>query len=128
MGYCFMAVEGASEQTAATIVIQDSVSGYIAAAAVPHKGPHVYSLAFLKSYLDDVGYPRDILQSDGEPSVISLGRALVKERSKGSKDIQTQIAVRQSPPGDHTGKGLAEPAVIRNEGMKHTSRLSPRHI
>ncbi|CAK0858494.1 unnamed protein product [Prorocentrum cordatum] len=120
MDYCFMGIDEKDSETATVLVIQDSASGYMGAAQVTSKGPSTYTGAFLSSFCDDVGYPRVTLQSDGEPAIVSLARALLKDRSKDSKDIQTQITLRHSAPGSHASNGLAESAVKVVEGLVRT--------
>ena len=74
----------------------------------------------LVNFMNDLHYPRIILQTDGEPAIVALAKAIVKERSKEAKDIMTHISLRQSPPGDHASNGLAEATVKRIEGMART--------
>ena len=88
-------------------MIRDEVSSYTGAAVVPEKGPSPYAVAFLEKFLDEVCYPRVVSQTDGEPAILALGRALVRATSRESKDIMTQISLRQSPPGSHSSNGMA---------------------
>ena len=80
----------------------------------------MYANAFLERFFDEVGYTRVILQSVGEPAITSLAKALVRSRSRESKDIMAQISLRQSPLGSHSSNGLAEVAVKGIEGLTRT--------
>ena len=120
MDYCFLGTEEAGSEMATSLIIRDSVSSYCGASLVRTKGPVPYAVAFLSSYMDELGYPRVQLQTDGEPAIVDLAKALIKEKSKDAKDIQTQIALRQSPPGSHASNGMAEAAVKNIEGLVRT--------
>ncbi len=82
MDYCFLAVDERDAETATRLVIRDEVSSYTGAAVVPEKGPSPYAAACLERYFDEVGYRRVISQSDGEPDIIALAKALVRARSR----------------------------------------------
>ena len=71
MDYCFLAIDEKDAETATALVIKDEISSYTGAAVVTAKGPTPYSVSFLESFFDEVGYPRVILQSDGEPAITS---------------------------------------------------------
>ena len=80
MDYCFLGIDEKDSETATVLVIQDSVSSYMGAAQVTAKGPSSYTIAFVSSFIDEVGYPRVTLQSDGEPAIVALARSALKER------------------------------------------------
>ena len=141
MDYCFLGTEEAAvaassssaaaastavgtasttSEVATSLVIRDSLSSYCGASLVRTKGPVPYAVAFLSTYMDEIGYPRIQLQTDGEPAIVALARALIKDKSKDVKDIQTQISLRQSPPGSHASNGIAEAAVKNIEGLVRT--------
>ena len=101
MDYCFLGTEEAAaaasssstavastaagtasttSEVATSLVIRDSLSSYCGASLVRTKGPVPYAVAFLSSYMDEVGYPRIQLQTDGEPAIVALARALIKDK------------------------------------------------
>ncbi len=66
-------------------------------------------------FFDEDGYPKVILQSDGESNIIAECKALVRARSRGGKDIVTQISLRQ--PSAESSNGLPESTVKSVEGL-----------
>eukprot|EP00959_Pyramimonas_sp_CCMP1952_P177124 3702386-Pyramimonas_sp.AAC.1 len=112
-----MGTDEKDSEMATVLVIQDSASGYMGAVQVTPKGPSPYTVSFMSSFCDDVGYPRATLQGDGEPGIVSLARVLLKDRSKGAKDTQTHLTLRHSAPGPRARNGLAEAAVKVVEGL-----------
>ena len=97
MDYCFLGTEEAGSEMATSLIIRDSVSSYCGASLVRTKGPVPGAVAFLAAYLDELGYPRVQLQTDGEPAIVALAKAVIKEKSKDAKDIKTRIAMTAWP-------------------------------
>jgi hypothetical protein len=83
-------------------------------------------MAFLEKLFAEVGYSRVVLQTDGDPAIIALARAVVRARNRESEDSMTQILLRQSPPGSHSSNGMAEVTVKSIESLTHT-RVFQKH-
>ena len=83
---------------------KDDRFGVYAGSAVQKKGPDAAAVAYGAGYVKSLGYHRMLMQSDGEPSVVSLKGAIVKS-------VEAEVVQRESPPGDHKANGLAESAV-----------------
>ena len=75
-------------------------------------------------FLQDVGYTRKILKSDGEPWITALVTAVQKEWAGDSNNFQTQLIPRTSLVDDHASHGAAEAMVHSLEGLTRTSKVA----
>ena len=91
---------------------------------VPRKGPAPYAVRGVCVFLQDFGYTRMILKSNGEPSITALVPAVQKEWAGDSKNFQTQLIPRTSPVDDHASNGEGEAMVRSLEGRTRTSKVA----
>ena len=68
-----------------------------------------------------LGYPALTLQSDGEPSVIALKKAVVKNRETANT---IKLSLRESPKDSHQSNGRVENAIGRVKGLSRTLRIA----
>ena len=89
---------------------------------VPKKGLVLYAMRGVCVFLQELGYTRVVLTSDGERSITSLVTAVQKEWADDRKNFQTQLIPRASPVDDHASNGAAEAMVRSLEGLTSTSK------
>ena len=92
---------GGEETAAATPVV-------FSLGLVPRTGLVPYAVRGVCVFLQELGYTRMILKSDGEPSIAALVTAVQKEWAGDSKKFETQLIPRTSPVDDHASNGAAE--------------------
>ena len=68
--------------------------------------------------LQELGYTRMVLKSDGVPSILALVTA------RDSKNFQRQLIPRTSPVHDHASNGAVEAMVHSLEGLSRTSKVA----
>ena len=98
-------------------------TSYLGAAVVPQKGVHPFAVKTVMSFIDETGYSRMMWQTDGEPAIVALMRAVRRELGKGEREpveVQPQMAMRQSPKSSHQSNGVVEAAVKTLEGLVRT--------
>jgi hypothetical protein len=110
------------------LVLVDSLSGYTGATAVTRKGPEPFAVRAGSTFLKELGYPRMVLQTDGEPAIRGWAAAVQREWSTEGKEIQTQSMTRASPAGSHQSMGMAENTVRRVEGIVKTIKVTLERI
>ena len=91
---------------------------------VPRKGPVPYAVRGVCVFLQELGYTRMILKSDGEPSSTAQVTAVQKEWAGDSNNFQTQLIPRISPVDDHASNGAAEAMVHSLDGLTTTSKVA----
>ena len=75
-------------------------------------------------FLQELGYTRMVLKSDGEPSITALVTAVQREWAVDSKNFQRQLIPRTSPVDDHASNGAVEAMVHSLEGLTRTSKVA----
>ena len=83
---------------------------------VPRKGPVPHAVRGVCFFLQELGYTRMVLKSDGEPSITGLVTAV-------QKNFQRQLIPRTSPVDDHASNGAVEAMVRSLEGLTRTSKV-----
>jgi len=80
------------------------------------KGPsQAYPVQALAAFLLEIGHHRMVLQTDGEPSIVALGRAVRDQVvSQGRAE---QVTLQASPVGSHQSNGAAERAISTIRGL-----------
>ena len=87
------------------LVAKDVKAGTYAATRLRETGVSEYATSWLVSLVRRLGYRRAILQSDGEPSIVTLKTAtLLASPSVG-------LVLRERPVGEHVMNGVAESAM-----------------
>ena len=83
LDYLFLFLsDSTGEGTTRTLVLCDGNTTYSLGLMVPRKGPVPYAVRGVCVFLQEVGYMRMILKSDGEPSITALvKRARISKRS-----------------------------------------------
>ena len=76
-------------------------------------------------FLQESGYTRMILKSDGKPSITALVTAVQKEWAGDCKDFLRQLILRTSPVDVHASKGAVEGMMHSLEGLTRTSKGGP---
>ena len=84
---------------------------------VPRKGPVPHAVRGVCFFLQELGYTRMVLKSDGEPSITGLVTAV-------QKNFQRQLIPRTSPVDDHASNGAVEAMVRSLEGLTRTSKVA----
>ena len=87
------------------LVAKDAKTGTYAATCLRDKGVSENATSWLVSLLRRLGYIREILQSDGEPSIVALKTATLL-----ASPFVEQV-LRESPIGEHVTNGVAESAM-----------------
>ena len=77
------------EGTTPTLVLCDGNTTHSVGLMVPWKGPVPCAVRGVCVFLQELGYTRMILKSDGEPSITVLVTAVPKEWAGDSKNFQT---------------------------------------
>ncbi|CAL1139547.1 unnamed protein product, partial [Cladocopium goreaui] len=95
----------ADEATLPSIVVKCHKTKRFWASVLPGKGADAFAIAWLGGVLDDAGFNKVILKSDGEPSLVSLKQKV--------KEIKTHIEVHlvETPVEDHQANGFIEVGV-----------------
>ena len=95
----------ADEATLPSIVAKCHKTKRFWASVLPGKGADAFAIAWLGGVLDDAGFNKVILKSDGEPSLVSLKQKV--------KEIKTHIEVHlvETPVEDHQANGFIEVGV-----------------
>ena len=83
-----------------------------------------YAVRGVCVFLQELGYTRMVLKSDGEPSITALVTAVQKEWAGDSKNFQRQLIPRTSPVDDHASNGAVEAMVHSLEGLTRTSKIA----
>ena len=87
------------------------------ACVLPHKGPSLdWTVMMIKSFIDDLGHSRVVMQSDQEPALMTL---IANLRAKG-----LGIVPRNSPVGDSQANEMAERNVQPIEMQARTVKLA----
>ena len=107
--------EEAAEKEGQTpiVILKDTKSRAIFAHACPCKGKHEAVVTRLVADLDNLGYKRVLIRTDGEPALLDLW-AEVKRRWTG------EVVKVESATGDHNSNGDAEQAVQKIEDELRT--------
>ena len=106
LGYLYMNQDQvADEATLPSIVVKCHKTKRFWASVLPGKGADAFAVAWLGGVLDDAGFNKVILKSDGEPSLVSLKQKV--------KEIKTHIEVHlvETPVEDHQANGFIEVGV-----------------
>ena len=75
------------------------------ATTIAVKEPDLFSVNFMLACLNETGYQRLILKSDGEPAIVALKRE-VKAKTAG-----IEVILQEAPTGDHSANGAVEVAI-----------------
>ena len=123
--YCFFSsrAEELPVDMSTSLVLVCYNTSYLGAAVVPQKGVHPFAVKTVMSFIDETGYSRMMWQTDGEPAIVALMRAVRRELGKGEREpveVQPQMAMRQSPKSSHQSNGVVEAAVKTLEGLVRT--------
>ena len=105
--------EAEKEGQTPIIVLKDTSSKGIFAHACPCKGAHDAVVARLVADLENLGYKRVLVRTDGDPAILALWEA-VKARWGG------EIVKVESATGDHNANADAEQAVQKVEDEVRT--------
>ena len=108
---------GEKDGESTNLQVKDSKSKMTWATTIPTKGPDLFSVNFMLACLNETGYNRLILKSDGEPAIVALKRE-VKSKAAG-----IEIILQEAPTGDHSANGAVEVA-IRDEKRQSRALLS----
>ena len=100
--------DSTGEGTTPTLVQCDGNTTYSLGVMVPRKGRVPYAVRGVCVFVQELGYTRMILWSDGEPSITALVTADQKEWAGDSRNFQTQLIPRTSPVDCHASNGAAE--------------------
>ena len=84
--------DSTEEGTTPTLVLCDGNTTYSLGLMVPRKGLFPYAVRGVCVFLQELGYTRMILKSDGEPSITALVTAVQKEWAGDSKNFQAQLS------------------------------------
>eukprot|EP00971_Amphidinium_carterae_P260001 5158684-Amphidinium_carterae.1 len=78
------------------------------------KGTTEFATSSFVEWLRSLGHRKMVLQSDGEPAMISLKDAVRMQA------VDLELILRKSPVGDHQANGAAESAIRRVKDMPRT--------
>ena len=110
--YVFLGLtDSTGDGTTPTLALCDGNTTYSLGLMVPRKGPVSYAVRGVCVFLQELGYTRMVLKSDGEPSITALVTAVQKEWPGDSKNFQRQLIPRTSPVDDHASDGAVEAMV-----------------
>ena len=87
----FGLTDSTGEGTPPTVVLCDGNTTYSLGLMVPRNGPVPHAVRGVCVFLQELGYTRMILKSDGEPSITALVTAVQKEWAGDSKNFQTLL-------------------------------------
>ena len=105
--------DSTGDGTTPTLALRDGNTTYGLGLMVPRKGPVPHAVRGVCVFLQELGYTRMVLKSDGEPSITALVTAVQKERIG-----------RTSPVDDHASNGAVEAMVHSLEGLTRTSKIA----
>ena len=91
-----------------SLVMADCETTYATASVVPNEGQYLVSVGFGVLFLQELGHPRMVLMTDGEPSIIAWAAAVQREWAKEDTEQRQQLISRQGPRGSHASNGHAE--------------------
>ena len=122
------------EETVATPVISpdyfflgltdsDGSTTYSLGLMVPMKGLVPYAVRGVCVFLQELGYTRMVLKSDGEQSITALVTVVQKEWAGDSNNFQRQLIPRTSLVDDHASNGAVKAMVHSLEGPTRTSKV-----
>ena len=114
--------DSTGDGTTPTLALCDGNTTYSLGLMVLRKGPVPYAVRGVCDFLQELGYTRMVLKSDGEPSITALVTA-VQEWAGDSKNFQRQLIPRTSVD-DHASNGAVETMVHRIEGLTRTSKVA----
>ena len=77
-----------------------------------------HATSWMVSSLRRLGYPRTILQSDGEPSIVALKTATLLASPF------VELFLRESPVGEHVTNGVAESAMREVKRQTRTLKVA----
>ena len=80
---------------ASNLNIGDVESGSLSA-CVTSRGPEEYAIAFVKNFLDGLGYTRLILKTDQEPAIMKLAQEVKNKRTHETVLVKGQKYSHQS--------------------------------
>ena len=119
MDYGFIDGDGAEERECLPFLsIMDTGSGSIGAIAVRRKGLDEYSVKAVMSFLEELGYLKIEIQTDGEPAILALAKNI--RQAAGASGDMDSISLRRSPVHSHASNGAAEVAVKIVKGLLRT--------
>ena len=101
--YCYAGQR--DEEGMPMLVAKDSSTKMLWGTSVPEKGVNEFAVSYLAHVINEAGYRRLFLKSDGERSIVAL-KAAVRMRCG-----DVEILLQESPVGDHQANGAAEVAV-----------------
>eukprot|EP00929_Paragymnodinium_shiwhaense_P078530 TRINITY_DN40723_c0_g1_i2.p1 TRINITY_DN40723_c0_g1~~TRINITY_DN40723_c0_g1_i2.p1 ORF type:complete len:1143 (+),score=216.24 TRINITY_DN40723_c0_g1_i2:67-3429(+) len=100
----------------------DSRSGCMESSGIRAKGADKFSIAVVVDFLKFLGYPRIVIKSDGESSILALVTAVI-QKMPGEDNVK-RITSKVSPVGSHSSNGRAEVCVQLMQGMARTFKLA----
>ena len=110
------------EGTTLTLALCDENTTYSLGLMVSRKGPVPHAVRGVCVFLQESGYTRMILKSDGKPSITALVTAVQKEWASDCKDFLRQMIPRASPVDVHASKEAVEAMMHSLEGLTRTSK------
>ena len=88
------------------LICRDSRYGQTGVTCCERKGPAAYSISFLVGFIKkDLGFRRNILKCDNEPSTKALQDAAIHAC------VGVEVIPQGSPEGDHMANGCVKMAV-----------------
>ncbi len=95
--YCFLGLADKPEaernetdsESITVLAMVEALSGHASAAAATRKGPDPYAVNAGSAFLKEIGYPRMVLQTDGEPAVESWADAVQREWPEAGKESRS---------------------------------------
>ena len=124
LDYFFLGLtDSTGDGTTPTLALCDGHTTYSLGLVVPRKRPVPYAVRGVCVFLQELGYTRMVLKSDGEPSITALVTAVQKEWAGDSNNFQRQLIPRTSPVDDHASNGAVEAMVHSLEGSPERARL-----
>ena len=105
MDYCYLNSGDGGEDTLPCLVVKCHRTKRFWASALPAKGADSFGVAWLGSVVDDAGFTKMILKSDGEPALVAL-----KQKVKESKS-HLELHLMETPVEDHKANGFIEVGV-----------------
>ena len=93
------------EGTTLTLALCEENTTYSLGLLVPRKSPVPHAVRSVGVFLQESGFTRMILKSDGKPSITALVTAVQKEWAGDCKDFLRQLIPRTSPVDVHAVQG-----------------------
>ena len=94
-----------SADTFPILICRDSRYCQTGATCCERKRPTAYSISFLVGFIKDLGFRRNILKCDNEPSTKALQDAVIHAC------VGVEVIPQEPPEGDHMANGRVEMAV-----------------